>query len=57
MWMIVDHTDDRKRLVFGSLDSEPVNEYGGKVKLGSQLGVSNDNVREHKKACEFKSSR
>ncbi len=54
MWMIVDHTDDKKRLVFCALDNEPVNDYGGKVKLGSQLAVSYDNVREHKKAAEFK---
>jgi hypothetical protein len=54
MWMVVDQTDDKKRLVFGTLDNEPVNDYGGKVKLGSQLAVSYDNVREHKKAAEFK---
>jgi hypothetical protein len=53
--MIVDHCDDEKRLVYGVLDSEPVNDYGGKAKLGSQLAVSYDNIREHKKAAEFKS--
>ncbi len=53
MWMIVDHTDDQKRLVFGTLDNEPVTDYSDKVKLGSQLAVSYDNVREHKKATEF----
>jgi hypothetical protein len=37
------------KLVFGPLDNEPVNDYGGKVKLRSQLAVSYDNVREHKK--------
>ena len=52
--MIVDHTDDKKRLVYGVLD-KPVNDYAGKVKLGSQLAVSYDNIREHKKAAEFKS--
>jgi hypothetical protein len=55
MWMIVDRTDDQKRLVFGTLDNEPVNEYGGNVKLGSLLAVSYDNVREHKKAVDSKS--
>ena len=54
MWMIVDHTDDKKRLVYGVLDNEPVNEYGGKVKLRSQLAVSYDNIREYKSAAEFK---
>jgi hypothetical protein len=55
IWMIVDHCDDERRLVYGTLDNEPVNDYGGKVKLGSQLAVSYDNVREHKKPNEFKS--
>jgi len=55
MWLVVDHADDKKRLVFGTLDNEPVNDYSAKVQLGSQLAVSYDNVREHKKAAEFKS--
>jgi len=55
MWVVVDRCDDKKRLVFGTLDNEPVNDYGGKAKLGSQLAVSYDNVREHKKAAELKS--
>jgi hypothetical protein len=54
MWVVVQSRDDKKRLVFGTLDNEPLNDYGGKVKLGSQLAVSYDNVREHKKAAEFK---
>jgi len=53
MWMIVDNCDDQKRVVFGTLDNEPVNDYGGKVKIGSQLAVNYDNVREHKKSGEF----
>jgi hypothetical protein len=32
---------------------EPVNDYGAKMKLGSQLAVSYDNIREHKKLTEF----
>jgi hypothetical protein len=39
MWMIVDHTDDKTRLVFGTLDNEPVKDYSGKVELGLQLAV------------------
>jgi hypothetical protein len=35
MWMIVDHVNDRKRLVYGVPDNEPVDDYGGEVKLGS----------------------
>lgn len=53
MWVHVDSCDDENRLVFGQLDSIPVLDYGGKVRLGSQLAVSYDNIREHKKASEF----
>jgi hypothetical protein len=56
MWLIVDHTDAKKRLVFGTLDNEPVNDYGGKVKLGSQLALNYDNVREYKKKLNSRSS-
>ena len=54
--MVVDHTDDKKRLVFGTLDNEPVNDYGGKVKLGSQLAVSYDKIRDHRKPGDFRKS-
>jgi len=53
MWVRVDHCDDEKKLVFGTLDNGPLNDYSGKVKLGSQLAVSYDNIREHRKAREF----
>ena len=49
MWVIVQSRDDTKRLVYGRLDNEPVNDYGGKLKLGSELAVSYSQVREHKK--------
>ena len=49
MWVRVDRSDDEKQLVFGTLDNEPVNDYGGKLKLGSELAVSYSQVREHKK--------
>jgi hypothetical protein len=53
MWVRVDHRDDEKRLVYGVLDNEPVNEYGGKLRLGSELAISYDQVREHRKPSEF----
>ncbi len=31
MWVRVDHCDDEKQLVFGTLDNEPVNDYARKV--------------------------
>lgn len=49
MWVIVDHCDDEKQLVYGMLDNEPLNDYMGKVKLGSHLAVSYAQIREHKK--------
>ena len=54
MWLLVDHTDDTASLVYGTLDNEPLNNYAGKAGLGSQLAVSYDNIREHKKAADFK---
>jgi hypothetical protein len=53
MWVIVQSRDDKKRIVFGVLDNEPLNNYSGKVKLGSELAISYDKVRDHKKASEF----
>ena len=50
MWVRVDHCDDEKGLVFGTLDNEPLNEYGKNVKLGSQLAISYSRIMEHKKA-------
>jgi Uncharacterized protein conserved in bacteria (DUF2314) len=55
MWVRVHHCDDEKQLVFGTLDNEPVNDYGQKVKLGLELAVSYAQIREHKKASDFTS--
>ena len=53
MWVRVEGCDDEKQLVLGRLDNEPVNDYNGKVKLGSQLAVSYAQIREHRKPSEF----
>ena len=42
----VDRCDDEKQLVFGTLDNEPLNEYGGNLKLGSELAISYSQVRD-----------
>lgn len=55
MWMRVDYQDDAKRLVFGTLDNEPLNDYSRRVKLGSELAISYAQIREHKTPAEFKS--
>jgi hypothetical protein len=53
MWVRVHHCDDTKKLVFGTLDNEPLNDYDSKVELGSELAVSYSQIREHKKPTEF----
>lgn len=50
MWVIVQNRDDKSRIVYGTLDNQPLNDYGGKVRLGSQLAIGYDRVREHKKS-------
>ena len=55
MWVRVHHCDDERQLVFGTLGSQLVNDYGGKVELGSELAVSYSQIREHKKASDFTS--
>jgi hypothetical protein len=54
MWVRVERCDEIERLVFGTLDNAPLNDYAGKVKLGFELAVSFDQIREHKTAAEFR---
>lgn len=44
MWLLVDHSDDARRLVFGTLDSQPV--VNTDMRLGQELAVSYDKIRE-----------
>jgi hypothetical protein len=53
MWVRVHHCDEEKKIVYGTLDNEPVNDYGWTVDLGSELAVSYSQIREHKKPTEF----
>lgn len=53
MWVRVTGCDDAKRLVFGTLDNAPLNDSTGKLKLGTELAISFDQIREHKRASEF----
>jgi hypothetical protein len=48
MWVRLDYCDDESRVVFGTLDNEPLNDYDGKISLGSELAISYDNIRDHK---------
>ena len=53
MWVRVHRCDDSQRLVFGSLDSVPVNDYDGKLKLGTELAISFEKIRDHRKPSDF----
>ena len=53
MWVRVEGCDVERQMVFGNLDNEPVNDYEGKLKLGSRLAVRFSQIREHKKPTEF----
>ncbi len=53
MWVRVDTCDDTRRLVFGVLDNVPVNDYGKKLRLGSELAISFGQILEHRKAADF----
>jgi hypothetical protein len=53
MWVRVESWDDDKKLVFGTLDNEPVNDYDDKIELGSEIAVAYSQIREHRKPTEF----
>jgi hypothetical protein len=48
MWVKVLRCDDQKKLVFGTLDNEPLNDYGGRLTVGSELAVAYSQIREHR---------
>lgn len=52
MWVCVETSDDEKRLVFGRLDNVPV-VHAEKLGLGSEIAVSYDRIREHRKPADF----
>jgi len=51
MWVRVSRSDDAARIVFGTLDSESILDRD--LRLGTELAVSYDNIREHMKAEAF----
>jgi hypothetical protein len=53
MWVRVDWCDDAPQIVFGTFDNEPVMDSGGKLHVGSQLAISYDKIREHRKPTGF----
>jgi hypothetical protein len=55
MWELVHRCDDTRQIVFGTLDSVPLNDQSGKLKLGTELAVSFSQIREHRKSADFES--
>ncbi len=53
MWVRVNRSDDSERIVFGTLDNEPVNNASGKLRIGTELAISFSQIREHRKAADF----
>ncbi|HTB12118.1 MAG TPA: hypothetical protein VK752_11125 [Bryobacteraceae bacterium] len=51
LWLRVDHSDDDQLLVFGKLDNEPIVHI--EMRLGMELAVSYENVREHMTTKSF----
>ena len=51
MWVKIQSADDALRVVFGTLDNDPV--VSTKLRLGMELAVSYDNIREHLKRSAF----
>ncbi len=49
----VQDRDDKKRVVYGVLDNEPVNDYEGRIEVGSELAISFSQVREHRKPTAY----
>jgi len=46
MWVLVDHSDDGMRIVFGRLDNQPI--VCTELQLGQELAVSYDVILEHR---------
>ena len=53
VWIRVEYCDEKNRLVFGWLDSQPILALGERLKLGSHLAVEFDRLRDHKSPSEF----
>jgi uncharacterized protein YegJ (DUF2314 family) len=51
MWLLVEESDDDRRIVIGKLDSEPI--VNTDMRLGMTLAVSYDKIRDHRTASSF----
>jgi hypothetical protein len=53
MWVRVHHCDEKRQLLFGTLDNEPVMNPQD-LELGQELAISYSQIREHRKPWEFR---
>ena len=53
MWVRVNHCDEERQVVFGTLDNDPVVN-SEDLQLGQELAISYGKVREHRKPWEFR---
>ncbi|HTW32208.1 MAG TPA: DUF2314 domain-containing protein [Candidatus Sulfotelmatobacter sp.] len=51
MWVRVESSDPQNRVVFGTLDNEPL--VSKDLRLGMQIAVSFDNIRDHRTSASF----
>ena len=51
MWVRIKDADNEQRVVFGWLDNEPI--VNTDLKLGMELAISFDNIKEHVKDSSF----
>jgi hypothetical protein len=53
MWVRVNSCDYPSEIIFDVLDSEPINDVTGKLRLGTSLAIHFSKVLEHRKPSEF----
>jgi len=49
VWICVDHCDDQREIVFGTVDSEPSQQLGRAFRCGAKLAASYRQVRERRR--------
>ena len=55
MWLLVEESDDDRRIVIGNLDSEPIANTD--MRLGMKLAVSYDRIKDHRTEASFDKKR
>jgi hypothetical protein len=56
IWVRVHLCDDKTKIVFGILDSKPVNDYDARVELGTHVAIAYTQIRDHKKGSDFRTN-